>query len=90
MVAKLYRTVQKKKLITYFENQKMKPNLTRWHKLIIHITMNIGPQQGINEDIIEEIKEEPAQEEGDAEASPLHLGKKSGSELPAEAMRLDL
>lgn len=68
----------------------MKPNIIKCHKLIIHIVMNKGPQIGINEDIIEEIKEEPAQEEGDAEAAPLTLRKKTLSEFPGDAMRLDL
>lgn len=61
-----YRTVEKKKLIRHFESTKMKPNLARWHKLLIHLALNIGPQTGTNEDIIEAIEEEPAQEDGAA------------------------
>ena len=64
--------------------------LEGWHKLLIHLALNIGPQTSINEDIIEEIKEEPAQEDGAAEGfKELSLGKYM-TELPAEGLKLDV
>ena len=84
VINKFYRTVEKKKLIKYTENQKMKPNLSDWHKMIIHLAMNIGPQTGINEDIIEEMKEEQ-----DGEFKELNLSKHM-TQLPAGVQRLDV
>ena len=65
VVNRMFRSPNKRKLVVYLENMKMKPNITRWHKLLVHLALNIGPQPGINEDIIEEIKEEPQGEDGE-------------------------
>jgi hypothetical protein len=65
VVNRMFRIPNKRKLVVYLENLKMKPNITRWHKLLVHLALNIGPQPGINEDIIEEIKEEPQGEDGE-------------------------
>ena len=64
-VNRIFRIPNKRRLMIYYEQLKMKPNITRWHKILVHLALNIGPQPGINEDIIEEIKEEPQVEDGE-------------------------
>lgn len=87
IVNRMFRIPNKVKLMLYHENVKMKPNITRWHKILIHLALNIGPQAGINEDIIEEIKEEPQVEEG--ELADLNV-KALMTELPEkQAAKLD-
>lgn len=50
----------RKKLAGQWEIEKSKPNLTEWHKILIHLAYNIQAGKGTNEDI-EEIKEEAEQ-----------------------------
>ena len=58
-----------------------------WHKFLIHLALNIGPQTGINEDIVEEIKEEPAQEDGAVEEVKDLQPERYMTEPPAEQQR---
>jgi hypothetical protein len=54
------------------------------------LALNIGPQPGINEDIIEEIKEEPQVEDGEladvnVKVLMTELPEKQADQLDAEA-----
>ena len=85
IIDKYYRDCEKKKLIQFIENNKTKPDISSWHKMIIHLAMNIGPQTGINEDIIEERKEEQ-----DADGFKELYLQKNMTTLPAVVQRLDV
>ena len=54
----MYRVEEKKKLIVYYENLKLKPVVKSIHRFLLHLAVNIGPQAKINEDIEENLKEE--------------------------------
>lgn len=89
-VNRIFRIPNKRRLMIYYEQLKMKPNITRWHKILVHLALNIGPQPGINEDIIEEIKEEPQVEDGEladvnVKALMTELPEKQADQLDAEA-----
>lgn len=89
-VNRIFRIPNKSRLMVYYETLKMKPNITRWHKILVHLALNIGPQPGINEDIIEEIKEEPQVEEGEladlnVKALMTELPEKQAAKVDAEA-----
>jgi hypothetical protein len=89
-VNRIFRIPNKRRLMIYYEQLKMKPNITRWHKILVHLALNIGPQPGINEDIIEEIKEEPQVEDGEladlnVKALMTELPEKQADKLDAEA-----
>ena len=53
----LYVQPQRKKLAGQWEIEKSRPNLTEWHKMLLHLAYNIQPGTEANEDI-DEIKEE--------------------------------
>ena len=57
LVEKMYRIQEKRKLIRFFEFQKLKPVTSHIHKMLLHMAINIGPKGGINEDIEENLKE---------------------------------
>ena len=89
-VNRIFRIPNKRRLMIYYEQLKMKPNITRWHKILVHLALNIGPQPGINEDIIEEIKEEPQVEDGEladvnVKVLMTELPEKQADQLDAEA-----
>lgn len=73
-VDRIFRLPNKRRLMIYYplshanleaDKAYTHTNITRWHKILVHLALNIGPQPGINEDIIEEIKEEPQVDEGE-------------------------
>ena len=57
IVHEKYYVVQKKKLIRITEENKMKPNLTQLTRMLLHLSLNIGPQTKVNEDIEEQLKD---------------------------------
>lgn len=57
LVEKMYRIPEKRKLIVYFENLKLKPVITNIQKMLLHMAINIGPKANINEDIEENLKD---------------------------------
>lgn len=57
IVKEKYYVVMKKKLIIITEASKFKPNLTWLTRMLLHISLNIGPQAKVNEDIEEHLKD---------------------------------
>ena len=68
----MYRRTEKMKLIKYYENLKLKPVVKSIHRFLLHLAVNIGPQAKINEDIEENLKEEPT-EIGEAATQALNV-----------------
>lgn len=77
----MYRHTEKMKLIKYYENLKLKPVIKSIHRFLIHLAINIGPAAKINEDIEENLKEEPT-EAGDAVTQALGVTLTS-EQMPA-------
>lgn len=89
LVEAKYYFVQKQKLKRFTEKNKAKTELTRLTRMLLHLSLNIGPQTKVNEDIEEHLKDGVAnlmlQAQGTAgsEVSPLKEPK------PDEPKELD-
>lgn len=83
VVLEMYTRVQRKKLAQFFEFQKVKPVLSHWLRMIIHMVMNLGPRQGLNEDI------EEKQEEEDQEGTMLPENEAGEMDFDRDQMDLD-
>ena len=57
IIEKLYTKNEKEKLIKMSKSQKIKNDFTTMIRIILHLGLNIGPQQQLNEDIEENIKD---------------------------------
>ena len=55
----------------YTNSQKMKYNFSQLQKFMIHVVMNIGPQEQINKDLVENLKNaQPPAAESSPDVSP--------------------
>lgn len=52
-----YYVVQKRKLQRLTEQNRAKTELTRLTRMLLHLSLNVGPQTQVNEDIEEQLKD---------------------------------